>query len=214
MIRVGIIEDNRNFRQTLAMLISETEGFACAGEHESLEAALVATDEMDVALLDINLPGKSGIEGLQELKAKFPKTQILMLTVLEDPTTISQAILFGASGYILKRTPPERILSSIQDAMEGGMPLSPSVAKQVSELYKKYAPEENETRFLSKREKEILSLMAEGMSLQTIAQKLFISYKTVRNHLQNMYDKLHVHSQSEAVAKALKSGLISPTNQK
>jgi DNA-binding NarL/FixJ family response regulator len=214
MIRVGIIEDNRNFRQTLAMLINEAQGLSCAGEYESIEIALAMMEDIDVLLLDINLPGKSGIEGLKDLKAKSPKMQILMLTFLEDEAMISQAILFGASGYLLKRTPPERILMAIQDVMEGGMPLSPSVAKQVSLLYKKYAPEENETSLLSAREKEILQLMADGMSLQMIAQKLFISYKTVRNHLQKMYDKLHVHSQSEAVAKAFKSGLISPTHLK
>jgi DNA-binding NarL/FixJ family response regulator len=208
LIRVGIVEDNEAFRQGVGYMIESTEGFELVGKFESLEIALEMMPPCDVVLMDIHLPGKSGIEGIAEMKAKYPLAQIVMMTVFDDDAHISKAIIAGASGYILKRTAPARLIQAIQDAAEGGMPISPAVAKKISMLYVQFAPEEHSGVELTPREKEILSLLVEGLNFTMIAEKLFISFETVRNHTRKIYDKLHVHSNSEAVSKALKHGLI------
>lgn len=207
-IRVGIVEDNEAFREGIGYMLESTEGFALVGKYESFELALEEMPETDVILMDIHLPGKSGIEGLSEMKAKRPDAQIIMMTVFDDEQHISRAIIAGASGYILKRTPPARLLQAIQDAAEGGMPMSPAVAKKISKLYTQFAPVDSPAVQLTGREKEILALLVEGLNFTMIAEKLFISFETVRNHSRKIYDKLHVHSKSEAVSKALKHGLI------
>ncbi len=207
-IRVAVIEDNEAFREGVGYMIEFTEGFELVGKYESLELALAVMPEPDVILMDIHLPGKSGIEGIAEMNAKYPKAQIVMMTVFDDEAHISDAIIAGASGYILKRTPPARLIQAIQDVVEGGMPMSPAVAKKVSTLYAKYAPEPMPEVELTPREKQVLAMLADGMNFTMIAEKLFISFDTVRNHSRKIYDKLHVHSKSEAVSKALKHGLI------
>ncbi|KER09994.1 MAG: hypothetical protein HY22_06795 [[Candidatus Thermochlorobacteriaceae] bacterium GBChlB] len=208
LVRVGIVEDNESFREGIGYMIESTEGFALSGKYESLEFALEFMPESDVILMDINLPGKSGIEGLAEMKQKQPQAQIVMMTVFDDDAHISRAIIAGASGYILKRTPPERLIQAVRDAAAGGMPMSPAVARKISDLYIRFAPDEQPDIQLTPREKEILALLVDGLNFTMIAEKLFISFETVRNHSRKIYEKLHVHSKSEAVAKALKHGLI------
>ncbi|MDX2128195.1 MAG: response regulator transcription factor [Chloroherpetonaceae bacterium] len=208
VIRVGIVEDNEAFRQGVGYMIESTEGFELVGKYESLELAMGLMPECDVILMDIHLPGKSGIEGITEMKARFPAAQIVMMTVFDDESHISKSIIAGASGYILKRTAPARLIQAIQDAADGGMPMSPAVAKKISQLYVQFAPEEHTGVDLTPREKEILSLLVDGLNFTMIAEKLFISFETVRNHTRKIYDKLHVHSKSEAVSKAIKQGLI------
>jgi DNA-binding NarL/FixJ family response regulator len=208
LVRVGIVEDNESFREGIGYMIESTEGFALSGKYESLEFALEFMPESDVILMDINLPGKSGIEGLAEMKQKQPQAQIVMMTVFDDDEHISRAIIAGASGYILKRTPPERLIQAVRDAAAGGMPMSPAVARKISDLYIRFAPDEQPDIQLTPREKEILALLVDGLNFTMIAEKLFISFETVRNHSRKIYEKLHVHSKSEAVAKALKHGLI------
>jgi DNA-binding NarL/FixJ family response regulator len=207
-IRVGIVEDNESFRDGVGYMIESSAGFELVGKYESLELALGLMPEPDVILMDIQLPGKSGIEGLADMKAKFPKAQIVMMTVFDDDDHIGRAIIAGASGYILKRTPPDRLLQAVRDAAEGGMPMSPAVARKISNLYIQFAPDDAPDIQFTPREKEVLSLLVDGLNFTMIAEKLFISFETVRNHSRKIYEKLHVHSKSAAVAKALKHGLI------
>ncbi len=207
-IRVILVEDNVDFREGLFHLLQSTEGFQCVGKYESLENATRKLPEADVVLLDIGLPGKSGIEGIRDIRKLLPKAQIIMLTGRDVDKLVFQAIMSGANGYLLKKTPPSRVLHAIEDAAIGGMPMTPSVACRVIEMFKKYMPENNETISLTHREEEILALLVEGMNYNIIADKLYISMDTVRNHIRHIYEKLHVHSKSQAVVKAIKNGLI------
>lgn len=205
-IRVAIIEDHDDYREGLFHLIDHTEGFQCVGQYVSVEEAVRKMPEADVVLLDIGLPGKSGIEGIGEIKRRYPDAQVIMLTVFEDDKNIFEAIRAGANGYLLKKTPPAKLLLAIEDAAAGGMPMTPFVARQVVEMFKKYIPAEKENFSLTERESEVLSLLVEGSNYAMIAEKLFISLDTVRNHIRHIYEKLHVHSKAEAVAKAIKRG--------
>ncbi|GJQ21228.1 MAG: DNA-binding response regulator [Bacteroidia bacterium] len=189
-------------------MLQNTEGFQCVGEFSSVEEALRTIHNSDVVLLDIGLPGKSGIEGIPPLRKKLPAAQIVMLTGLEDDKNIFSAIVAGANGYILKKTPPAKLLHAIEDAAYGGMPMTPFVAKKAMEMFRKYVPAPSEKTSLTAREREILALLVDGMNYNGIAEKLFISLDTVRNHIRHIYEKLHVHSKSQAVAKALKQGLM------
>lgn len=207
-LRVAIIEDHDDFREGLVHVLNFTEGFECVGSFSSVEEALPRFPQADVVLLDIHLPGKSGIEAIASLKERHPPTQIIMLTVFDDDDHVFRAIIGGADGYILKKTPPVQVLSSIQDAAAGGTPMTPFIARRVIELFKHYAPESKEEYSLSPRELEILNQLVLGLDNQEIADKLFISKETVRNHIKHIYEKLHVHSKSQAVAKAIKQGLV------
>lgn len=207
-IRVVIIEDNEDFREGLYHMLQSTEGFRCVGKFESIEESLHKLSDADVVLLDIGLPGKSGIEGISDIRKKLPSAQIVMLTGRDDDKLIFHAILSGANGYLLKKTPPARLLHAIEDAAFGGMPMTPIIAKRAVEMFKKYIPSEDEHIQLTPREEEILSLLVEGMNYNIIAEKLYISLDTVRNHIRHIYEKLHVHSKSQAVVKAIKQGLI------
>lgn len=205
-IRVAIIEDHDDYREGLFHLMDHTEGFHCVGRYCSVEEAVRKMPETDVVLLDIGLPGKSGIEGIGEIKRRFPDAQVIMLTVFEDDKNIFDAIRAGANGYLLKKTPPAKLLLAIEEAASGGMPMTPFVARQVVEMFKQYIPAEKENFSLTERESEVLALLVEGSNYAMIAEKLFISLDTVRNHIRHIYEKLHVHSKAEAVAKALKKG--------
>ncbi len=207
-LKVAIIEDHLDFRESISYILNSIEGFTCSGKFTSVEEALDEIKDTDVILLDINLPGISGTEGIIHLKKKLPKAKILMLTVFDDDTNIFHAILNGADGYILKKTPPLRLIQAIEDASAGGAPMTPTIAKQAFELFKKFAPAKEEKFNLSERETEVLSLLVDGLSNEEISNKLFISIQTVRNHIRHIYEKLHVHSKSQAVVKALKSGII------
>jgi DNA-binding NarL/FixJ family response regulator len=209
-IRVAIIEDQREIREGLRMLISGTAGYRVAGAWGSMEEALaeIARDLPDVALVDIGLPGMQGTEGLRILKHRHPQLRTLMLTVYEDDKRIFHAICAGASGYLLKSTPPARLLESLQEVMAGGAPMSPSVANRVLALFRDFRPLERADCDLTPHEKRLLTMLVDGHNLKTAAAELNVSRSTVVWHMRNIYDKLQVHSQSEAVAKAMRAGLI------
>ena len=206
-IRVAIIEDHADFRDGLYHMISATEGFVCVGKFSSAEKALGEFPECDVLLLDINLPGKSGIESIPAIKKECPTAQIVMMTGLDDDDNIFNAILAGADGYLLKKTSPTKVITAIEDAAAGGTPMTPYVARRVIDHFKQSLPQQNDY-LLSEREKEILSELVGGLDNRTIADKLFISYETVRNHLKHIYEKLHVTSRTQAVSKAINERII------
>jgi DNA-binding NarL/FixJ family response regulator len=206
--KVIIIEDHPEFRESLSYILESSKGFKCIGKFSSVEAALLFTASPDVILLDINLPGMSGIEGIPKLRENFPSSAILMLTVLDDNDSIFRAILAGADGYLLKTTSPTRLLNAIEDVANGGSPMSPTVARQAMNFFRKHVPPLPKESSLTEREKEILQLLIEGCNNEEIAGKLFISIQTVRNHIRHIYEKLHVHSRSQAVVKAIKENLI------
>jgi two-component system nitrate/nitrite response regulator NarL len=208
-IKVAIVEDQPRTREGLAVLIAGTPGYRTVGAFGSMEVALseLEREPPDVAHLDIGLPGMSGIEGVRQLKALLPDVQILMLTVYADNDHVFEAICAGASGYLLKDTPPKRLVEAIRELKGGGAPMSPEIARKVVTMFSKVAPPKLEHR-LSAREVEILRLLAEGHSYKTAARALSISLDTVRFHIRNIYEKLHVHSKSEAVLLALRHGIV------
>ena len=206
-----IIEDSQSLRTSLFHLIDGSSGFRCVGAYEDCLNLIenVAKDKPDVVLMDIQMPGINGIEAVSMLKEKYPELKILMQTIFEDETKIFQSILSGASGYILKNTSPARILEFIKETYEGGAPMSPSVATKVLKMMVQQSSSAKQSSFdLSGREKEILSFLVEGMSYKMIADAGSISLDTVRSHIKNIYEKLHVHSKGEAVAKAIKSNIV------
>ncbi len=212
MIKVAIIEDNTTIRDGLAALINGTSGYSCVGSFPDCESFLykIPTLDANVVLMDIGLPGMSGIDGISRAKKIKPNLNILMLTVYEDSQSVFNALCAGACGYLVKKTPPIRLLEAIKDAFEGGAPMSSLIARQVITLFQQNVGQQNEDKDsqLSSREKEVLTSLADGNNYQSIADKLFISVDTVRHHIRNIYRKLHVHSQSEAVAKAIRKGII------
>ena len=209
MIKVTIIEDHPDFREGLAFLLNATEGFECIDVFGSAEEAVQnISEQTEVVLQDIGLPGISGIESVALLKKKLPDIKIIMLTVFDDDDNILKAIIAGADGYLLKKTSPQKILSALQEALTDGSPMTPSIAKKVIELFRNYVPKKTEEFSLSKRESEVLELIVNGLNNKEVSEKLFISIETVRNHIRHIYEKLHVHSKSEAVVKAIREGLV------
>ncbi len=209
MIKVSIVEDHPDFRRGLVNLLDAFDDFECLDAFISAEDAIAnISPDTQILLLDINLPNMSGIEAIPVFKNKHPDIKILMLTIFDDDNTIMNAILAGADGYLLKKTSPEKILNALRECHSGGSPMSASIAKKVLNLFKKYIPAKNDDFSLTNRELEILNLLVEGMSNAAIAKKLFISIQTVRNHIRHIYDKLQVHSKSQAVVKALREGLV------
>jgi DNA-binding NarL/FixJ family response regulator len=204
-IAVAIVEDDERIRESLTVLIQGVEGFRCVGSHASAEEALraVPAEKPDVVLMDINLPKMSGIECVGKLKAKLPKTQILMLTVYDDSDLVFKALTQGASGYIIKRTAPDRLMDAIRDAYQGGSPMSPHIARKVVQYFHQLGPGPHETESLTDREREVLEHLAKGYLYKEIADALGIGLETVRRHLSNIYGKLHVHTRTEAVVKLL-----------
>jgi|SRR5213083_1371893 len=209
-IKVAVIEDHRNYRDYLVALLSGGEGFWCTGSYRSMEEALpkLAFDPPQVVLLDIGLPGMDGVEGVRQLKERFPETLVLMQTVYEDDERIFDALCAGASGYLLKKTPPARILESLKEAMAGGAPMSPEVARRVIALFRKIQPPGRAGYDLTPHEIRILKLLVEGHNYKTAAAELGVTASTINFHLQKIYEKLHVHSKTEAVAKALRNRLV------
>ncbi|MBI4547852.1 MAG: response regulator transcription factor [Ignavibacteriae bacterium] len=205
-IRVAIVEDNEKIREGLATLIDGSEGFQCLATYETAEEALryLPAYKPDVVLMDIQLPKMSGIECVEKLKERCPNTQVMMLTVYEDDEKVFQSLVAGATGYILKRTPPAELMQAIREIHEGGSPMSDLIARKVVQVFQKTGKSSKETENLSEREMELLSYLAKGYHDQEIADKLFISVKTVRTHLRNIYQKLHVRSRTEAVLKYLR----------
>jgi DNA-binding NarL/FixJ family response regulator len=209
-IKVVIIEDQRDIREGLAWIIRATEGFRCAGAFRSMEEALekIGHDPPDVALVDIGLPGMSGIEGIRILKERYPKLPLLTLTVYEDDEMIFDALCAGASGYLLKKTSPARLIESLKEAMDGGAPMSPEVASRVIKLFRDIRPPERADYRLTPHETRLLKLLVDGHNYKTAASELGVSVTTVAFHMRNIYDKLQVHSKSEAVAKALRNRIV------
>jgi len=207
-ITIGIVEDHSEFRQSLEFLISTLSEYVVVWSYSSVEETFENFIETDVILLDINLPGMTGIEAIPLFKQKYPDQKIVMLTILEDDFHILEAIKNGADGYILKKSSPNKIVDAIQQVYEGGAALTPMVAKQVMAFLKPDAAKSGSPSNLTPREKEILLLITQGMTNELIADKLFISVQTVRNHLKNIYDKLQVHSRAQVVVKAFKDKLI------
>jgi len=213
MIKVVIVEDNNTIREGLAALINGTESYSCIGTYSNCETFLkfLPTLNPDVILMDIGLPGMSGIEGVRKAKEINSELTILMLTVYEESNVVFEALCAGAAGYLVKKTPPSRLLEAIKDSYEGGSPMSSHVARKVITIFQQSnlsKTESKEKSLLSQREKEVLTSLAEGNNYQQIAESLFISIDTVRHHIRNIYRKLHVHSQTGAVAKALRKGII------
>ena len=210
-IRVTIFEDNKSLRQGLYQLINGSEGFVCTGAFEDCHDLLKNIEDAkpDVVLMDIQMPGINGIEAVKLLREKYPDLKILMQTIFEDSEKIFHSILAGASGYILKNTSPSRFLDYIKETFEGGAPMSPSIATKVLKIVSQQSSSIKTNSFnLSNREKEILSCLVKGMSYKLIANACFISIDTVRGHIRNIYEKLHVHSKGEAVATAIKSNIV------
>jgi DNA-binding NarL/FixJ family response regulator len=209
-IKVAIIEDDRHIREGLGTLIDGTTGYRCTSAFRSMEEALAHTwsEIPDVALVDIGLPGMSGTEGLSLLREKYPAVALLILTVYEDDERIFQALCAGACGYLLKKTPPTKLLESLSEVLHGGAPMSPEIARRVLRLFREIRPPEQVAYDLTPHELRLLKLLVEGHNYQSAAVELGVSFSTINFHMQNIYGKLQVHSKSEAVAKALRQRLV------
>ena len=208
-IRVALVEDQQVTREGLSLLIGGSPGFAIFGQYDSMEEALeqIPGSPPDILLADIGLPGMSGIEGVRRIHELLPLLPILMLTVHEDSDSVFRAVCAGACGYLLKETPPVRLLESIRELYEGGAPMSPGIARKVVLMFQKTAPPK-EDMHLSVRQLEILRMLAEGHSYKACAAAMDVGLDTIRSHVRKIYERLHVHSRSEAVWKALQGGLL------
>jgi DNA-binding NarL/FixJ family response regulator len=209
-ITVAIVEDDRLIREGLCMLINGAKGYCCTGAYRSMEEALARpwTEIPLVVLVDIGLPGMSGIEGLPILRQKYPDVALLMLTIYEDDERIFDALCAGACGYLLKKTPPEKLLESLAEVLAGGAPMSPEIARRVLRLFREIRPPAAADAHLTPHELRLLKLLVEGHNYQSAAAELSVSFSTINFHMQNIYGKLQVHSKSEAVAKALRQRLV------
>jgi DNA-binding NarL/FixJ family response regulator len=209
LIRVSILDDDKEFRELISTTIKNSNGFVCAGIYSTCDEAMkkIEEDIPDILLLDIAMPYKSGIQSLKEIKQKYPSVEVLMLTVLSDNDKIFESVRNGAVGYILKKSPADKLLEAIKEAYEGGAPFPGEIARKVLQYFK--TPFKNTTQSeLSDREREVLEALIDGHGTKAIADKLFVSINTIRFHLRNIYNKLHVNSRTEAVAKALKNKII------
>ena len=205
-ISVAIVEDNKDLRVGTTYVLKASPALEVVGSYESAEELLDSFEETkpDVVLMDIELPGISGIEATTKLKADHPNVQIVILSVFEDDENVFQAICSGACGYISKPVMPNRVLDIVEQAFAGSSPMSPHIARKVLEMFKKHLPPPKADYNLTPREIEVLDMLIQGFDNKMIAEKMFLSTYTIRAHIRNIYDKLHVHSKSQAVAKALK----------
>lgn len=210
-VRAAVVEDDDLVREGLRLLIDTSPGFLCVGAWPSVEDALEAipADPPDVLLMDIALPGLSGVEGARLVRERHPSVEVLMLTVHAERARIFESICNGACGYLLKDTPPARLVEALREAKEGGAPMSPEIARKVIELFRRTPPPPVEETHLTPQETKLLGLLSEGHGYQAAADRMTVSVNTVRNYVRSVYEKLHVHSGSEAVSKALRLGLIS-----
>ncbi len=209
-IGVAIVEDDRETREGLRALIDGTERYRCTAAWGSVEEALAGArlPAPDALLLDVHLPGMRGPDAVPLLRERFPEASILMLTVYDEEEAIFASICNGADGYLLKRTPPPRLMEAIREARKDGAPMSPEIARKVIRLFRKTRPPSAAEHDLTPHEIRVLGLLAEGHSYQAVGDRLSVSINTVRNYIRSIYDKLHVHSKSEAVSKALRSGIL------
>ncbi len=206
MIKIAIVEDNNALCQSLCALLNQTEGMQCVA---SLNNLLNVVSELnrakpDVVLMDIGLPNISGIEGVRTVKENFNTIEVLMFTVFEDDDKIFEALKAGASGYLLKKSPPEEIIEAVRSIYYGGSPMSASIARKVISSFQNTLPSQKEEFMLTTRENEILHSLIDGLSYKKLAEKYFISISTVRTHIRHIYEKLHVNTKAQAVAKVLK----------
>lgn len=211
MIKITIFDDHKHRRDALKLMLSLRQDMICIGDYESCNnlVANLKDNVPDVVLMDINMPGTDGIEGVKLLQQYYPQVYIIMQTIFEDDEKIFNCLLAGAHGYILKSTSNEKMLEGILEVVNGGAPMTPSVARRVLSHFHQKPDKSNKDLFkLSKRETELLNLLVNGYSHKMIAAELFISINTVNNHIKNIYEKLHVHSVSEAVAIAIKKNII------
>ncbi len=209
-VRVVLIEDLREIREGLTALINGTAGFECVSSYGMMETALarIENDKPDAVLTDLGLPGMSGAEGIIKIREIFPDIPIIALTIYDNDTEIFNALCNGANGYLLKNTPPARLLEALKEAVDGGSPMSPTIAARVVRLFRQFRPLESAEYYLTPQETELLKLLVEGHHKKTAAREMEISIHTVSFHLKNIYRKLQVHSKTEAVAKALREKLI------
>jgi DNA-binding NarL/FixJ family response regulator len=210
MIKLILYEDNPQLREGLTMLLNGSDGFEVVAAFKncnSVEDEVQAFDP-DVILMDIDMPGTNGIEGLKRLRKVNSRAKVLMLTVFDDNKNVFEAIRSGANGYLLKKTPPARLIEYITEANSGGAPMTSSIATQVLRMFSDMNAQQGEDYNLSEREKQVLQLLVNGYSYKMIASEMFIAIDTVRSHIKKIYEKLHVNSKSEAVAKAFKDKLV------
>ena len=209
-LRVVLIEDLRDIREGLCALINGTDGFKCTAAFGMMETALarIEREQPDAILTDLGLPGMSGIEGIKRMREIFPDVPIIALTIYDNDREIFDALCNGANGYLLKNTPPARLLEALKEAVEGGSPMSPTIAARVVNLFRTFRPPREADYHLTPQETELLKLLIEGHHKKTAAREMNISFHTVSFHLKNIYEKLQVHSKTEAVAKALREKLV------
>jgi DNA-binding NarL/FixJ family response regulator len=209
-LQVAVIEDQEKIRDGLRILIDRTPGFHCSAACADMERALglFARAMPQVVLVDIGLPGISGIEGTRLLKERFPELQVIILTVYDDDDRVFRALCAGASGYLLKNTPPARLMEGIHEVANGGSPISPEIARRIIVLFQKIHPPDEREKGLTPHETRILKLLVDGHNYKTAAVELDVSVNTISFHVRRIYEKLEVHSKSEAVAKALRNNLV------
>jgi DNA-binding NarL/FixJ family response regulator len=214
MIRVVLYEDNRQLREGLAMLIKSSEGFMVINTYPSCSTIEkdIFNDKPDIILLDIDMPYINGIEALKLIRKTQYNCKVLMLTVFDDSQNVFEAIRAGADGYLLKKTPPAKLLEHLKDVYEGGSPMTSSIARQVINMFNQYHEsgenKKGEEYSLSTREKEVLQLLVKGYTYKMAAAELFVSLETIRSHVKHIYEKMHVNSKSEAVAKAFRNNML------
>jgi len=209
-ITVAVVEDNADYRLGTAFILRNSSGCSCIGMYETAEELIEAFDDIrpDVVLMDIGLPGMSGIQATAYLKKEHPRVEIIILSVYEDDDNVFHAICAGASGYVTKTVMPQQLLEAVEQAFGGGTPMSPHIARKVLQMFKQHVPPAKADYSLTERECEVLRLLTLGDDYKQIADKLFLSVFTIRAHIRNIYDKLHVHSKSQAVATALKERIV------
>ncbi len=210
MIKVAVFDDNQAWRELLGMLINSTPGMQCTGTFEDCREVIknISKNVPDVVLMDIDMPHVDGIDGLQLIKKQFPSVKIMMQTVFEQDEKIFDAIRAGADGYLLKTTPPAKLIDAISELSAGGAPMTPTVARQVLQLFNGKNKKPQTGSNLTDRELGILAMLVQGLSYKMIADKCHVSYSTVNSHISHIYEKLHVKSGTEAVAKAIEEGLV------
>ncbi len=209
-IRIIVFDDNKHIRESLSLLLVTDPRFDLVGAYNDAEDAerIIGAFNPNVVLMDIDMPGKNGIDAVGDIHKQFPNLPIIMLTVFEDEDRVFKSLRNGALGYILKSTAPEKLLDAIQEVMQGGAPMSPSVARKVMAHLQAEASPQKMDYSLTQREKDVLALLVDGNSYKMIADKLEIGFETVRSHIKKIYDKLHVQTMTEAVSKTLREKLL------
>jgi DNA-binding NarL/FixJ family response regulator len=208
-IEVALVEDDAALAEGLRLLIDGTQGYSCSQVYGSVEEALRDLKQAtNVLLLDIHLPGMPGSEGVRPIRDRFPATEVVMLSVYSQERHVFESICNGACGYLLKSTPPKQLLQAIAEAAQGGAPMSPEIARKVVSLFRTVRPPGAGDHDLTPQETRLLRLLSDGHSYESAGANLNVSVNTVRNYVRSVYEKLHVHSKSEAVSKALRQGIL------